>query len=161
MLKRQNYISHNLITCQHAISLSSCTNYLVLSQNYTPCGRMRNEPLRSPRRPMRSGIVATTTGYSLASYSILKKASFQRACTDVNVFLMCSMTSRARELPQLTVSDTVTLDGKIFRMTSDSPFLTNPSRERSTEETSWRSRTSFWPGDSRYYKNNRMFLVCK
>lgn len=34
---------------------------------------MRSEPLQSPRRPMRSGIAATTTGYSLASYSILKK----------------------------------------------------------------------------------------
>ncbi len=48
------------------------------SQNYTPCGRMRNEPLQSPRRPMKSGIAATTTGYSLALYSILKKRKKKR-----------------------------------------------------------------------------------
>ena len=47
-------------------------------------------------------------------------------------------------------SDTVTLAGRTSRTTSSSPSSTSLSKERWTEGTSWRSRTSSSPGGSRY-----------
>lgn len=50
--------------------------------------------------------------------------------------------------------------GRTFRTTSGSPFSTSPSRVKSTEETSWKSRTSFWPGDSRYFGYKISYQSC-
>lgn len=47
------------------------------------------------------------------------------------------------------LSDTDMLDGRMCRMMWGLPSSTSPSKERWAEETSWRSRTSFWPAGSR------------
>lgn len=48
------------------------------------------------------------------------------------------------------VSVTATLGGRMCRTTWGLPFSTSRSKGRWAEETSWRSKTSFWPADLRW-----------
>lgn len=58
------------------------------------------------------------------------------------------------------VSVTATLDGRMCRTTWGLPFSTSRSKGRWAEETSWRSKTSFWPADLRWTEHAHFDFPC-
>lgn len=54
-------------------SISPVFLFVFFSQSFTPCGRTRRGQPPSPRRPLRFGTAATTTGSLPASSSILRR----------------------------------------------------------------------------------------